>query len=232
MRASMMAEWLRDRYPEEITIVIQHWFDNLTVDDDGFAITLNFGNQPEPLYIPFDAITTFVDPSVEFGLKFETQAEDDEDDDEERADSKRPRPKPQSRRGGQPRQVPQVAPCARLRPAPSCGPDGQGTDEQERGARGRGDGGAGLDARIIEPGPSRTAEEAAAACGCALDQIVKSLIFQGESGRIYLFLTAGGNRLDPARAAALAGEPLGRADADTVRARPASPSAGSRRWAI
>ncbi len=75
----------------------------------------------------------------------------------------------------------------------------------------------GLDARIIEPGPSRTAEEAAAACGCALDQIVKSLIFQGESGAIYLFLTAGGNRLDAERAAGLAGESLGRADAETVR---------------
>jgi prolyl-tRNA editing enzyme YbaK/EbsC (Cys-tRNA(Pro) deacylase) len=71
---------------------------------------------------------------------------------------------------------------------------------------------------IHEPGPARTAEEAAAACGCALDQIVKSLIFRGESGRLYLFLTAGGNRVDPAKAADLAGEPLGRADAETVRA--------------
>ncbi|MCC5989581.1 MAG: YbaK/EbsC family protein [Pararhodobacter sp.] len=76
---------------------------------------------------------------------------------------------------------------------------------------------AGLKADIFEPGPSRTAEEAAAACGCVLDQIVKSLIFKGESGRLYLFLTAGGNRLDPARAAELAGEELFRADADTVR---------------
>ena len=76
---------------------------------------------------------------------------------------------------------------------------------------------SGLDARIIEPGPSRTAEEAAAACGCELDQIVKSLIFQGESGQIYLFLTAGGKRLDAARAAEVAGETLGRADAETVR---------------
>jgi uncharacterized protein len=81
-----MADWLRDRYHDEITIVIQHWFDNLAVDEDGFAITLNFGNQPEPLYIPFDAITTFVDPSVEFGLKFETQIDKDEEDDEEEAD--------------------------------------------------------------------------------------------------------------------------------------------------
>lgn len=76
---------------------------------------------------------------------------------------------------------------------------------------------SGLDARILEPGPSRTAADAAAAVGCALDQIAKSLIFQGESGRIYLFLTAGGNRLDPEKAGDCAGEALMRADAATVR---------------
>lgn len=76
-----MADWLRRRYPDEITIVIQHWYENLEVDENGFAITLNFGNQPEPLYIPFDAITTFVDPSVEFGLKFEIHLDDDGDHD-------------------------------------------------------------------------------------------------------------------------------------------------------
>lgn len=78
-----MADWLRARYPDEITIVIQHWFENLAVDEHGFAITLNFGNQPEPLYIPFDAVSTFVDPSVEFGLKFETHLDDDDDDEDE-----------------------------------------------------------------------------------------------------------------------------------------------------
>ncbi len=61
-----IAEWLRNRYPDEITVVIQHWFDNLEVTDKGFSITLNFGDVPEPLYIPYDAISTFVDPSVEF----------------------------------------------------------------------------------------------------------------------------------------------------------------------
>ena len=77
---------------------------------------------------------------------------------------------------------------------------------------------AGLEARILAPGPSRTAEAAAAACGCALDQIVKSLVFQGASGTLYLFLTAGGNRVDMDRAAAVAGETLERADAARVRA--------------
>lgn len=73
-----IADWLSDRYPNEMTVVIQHWFDNLDVTDEGFTITLNFGENPETLYIPYDAIQTFVDPSVEFGLRFETQAEDDD----------------------------------------------------------------------------------------------------------------------------------------------------------
>ena len=72
-----ISEWLRKRYPEEMTIVIQHWFDGLNVKEDGFDITLNFGDQPESLVVPFIAILTFVDPSVEFGLRFE-QNEDDE----------------------------------------------------------------------------------------------------------------------------------------------------------
>ena len=77
-----IADWLSDRYPDEMTVVMQHWFDNLTVTDEGFAITLNFGDNPEALYIPYDAIKTFVDPSVEFGLRFETQGEDAEEADE------------------------------------------------------------------------------------------------------------------------------------------------------
>ncbi|WP_299075161.1 ClpXP protease specificity-enhancing factor SspB [uncultured Ruegeria sp.] len=75
-----IADWLRERYPEEMTIVVQHWFDNLDVGDDGFAITLNFGDKPEPLYVPYEAIKTFVDPSVEFGLRFESP-EDEADED-------------------------------------------------------------------------------------------------------------------------------------------------------
>jgi hypothetical protein len=76
-----IADWLRDRYPSEMTLVIQHWFDNLNVFDDHFTITLNFGNNPEPLVIPFDSIKTFVDPSVEFGLRFEDPQDDDDLDD-------------------------------------------------------------------------------------------------------------------------------------------------------
>lgn len=73
-----LADWLRDRYPSEMTVVMQHWYDALEVTDDGFSVTLNFGDAPERLYVPYDAIKTFVDPSVEFGLRFETQEVDEE----------------------------------------------------------------------------------------------------------------------------------------------------------
>ncbi len=92
-----IADWLRARYPEEMTIVIQHWYEGLDVDDDGFSITLNFGNNPEPMVIPFDAVRTFVDPSVEFGLRFEThedEDEDSEDDDPDDADGADPAARP------------------------------------------------------------------------------------------------------------------------------------------
>ena len=75
-----IADWLSDRYPDEMTIVVQHWFDNLKVTDSGFSITLNFGDNPEPLYIPFMALRTFVDPSVEFGLRFEQSDEEETKD--------------------------------------------------------------------------------------------------------------------------------------------------------
>ncbi|TRD15701.1 SspB family protein [Palleronia caenipelagi] len=75
-----IADWLSDRYPDEMTVVMQHWYDNLLVEEDGFYVTLNFGDSPEPLYIPFEAIRTFVDPSVEFGLRFEQPQDDDDED--------------------------------------------------------------------------------------------------------------------------------------------------------
>src|SRR6056297_3798241 len=75
-----LADWLHDRYPSEMTVVMQHWFDDLEVTDDGFSVTLNFGDTPEHLYVPYDSIQTFVDPSVEFGLRFETQDEDEPTD--------------------------------------------------------------------------------------------------------------------------------------------------------
>lgn len=71
-----IADWLHDRYPDEMTIVIQHWFEALEVTEVGFSVTLNFGDSPENLSIPYDSIKTFVDPSVEFGLRFEVSEDD------------------------------------------------------------------------------------------------------------------------------------------------------------
>jgi uncharacterized protein len=66
-----MSERLRGQYPEEMTVILQHQFWDLTVSDVGFDVGLSFGGITERLSIPFDAITAFVDPSVQFGLQFE-----------------------------------------------------------------------------------------------------------------------------------------------------------------
>lgn len=102
-----LADWLKDRYPAEMTVVIQHWFDNLVVHEDGFSITLNFGDQPEPIQIPFDAIQTFVDPSVEFGLRFENQ-DMDEIEEETEADETEPSAEATETSDEEPRQEAEV----------------------------------------------------------------------------------------------------------------------------
>jgi hypothetical protein len=76
---------LKQKYPEEMTIVLQHQFSNLTVTDDRFEVTLSFGNVPERLTVPFRAVRVFFDPSVPYGLQFETS------DGKEAAASREPR---------------------------------------------------------------------------------------------------------------------------------------------
>ncbi len=78
---------------------------------------------------------------------------------------------------------------------------------------------AGVETDVLEmPGETRTAADAAREAGCEIDQIAKSIIFRGETtGNPVLFITAGGNQVDADKASALAGEPLGRADAAFVR---------------
>jgi prolyl-tRNA editing enzyme YbaK/EbsC (Cys-tRNA(Pro) deacylase) len=73
--------------------------------------------------------------------------------------------------------------------------------------------------RVIETGQATTAKAAADSLGCAVDQIAKSILFEGEmTAQLYLFLTAGARRVDLDRAALLAGEPLGKTDAARIRA--------------
>jgi|SRR6185437_13451966 hypothetical protein len=67
-------EYLRTKYPQEMTIVLEHQFWELSVAEDAFAVTLSFQNRPERITVPFVAITAFADPSVKFGLQFQDGA--------------------------------------------------------------------------------------------------------------------------------------------------------------
>lgn len=80
---------LREKYPQEMTIVLQHQFWDLNITEHTFEVGLSFSGVPERLLIPFDALTGFFDPSVQFGLKFDGQ-----DDDEEEATEAPPSPQP------------------------------------------------------------------------------------------------------------------------------------------
>ena len=66
---------LREKYPQEMTIVLQHQFWDLIISEQHFEVGLSFSGVPEKLVVPFDAVTGFFDPSVQFGLKFEVQDE-------------------------------------------------------------------------------------------------------------------------------------------------------------
>lgn len=65
-----LSQTLTNKYPKEMTIVLQYQFQELSVDSQGFSVVLSFNGVKESIYIPFTAITTFADPSVQFGLQF------------------------------------------------------------------------------------------------------------------------------------------------------------------
>jgi hypothetical protein len=70
-----ISQGLREKYPEEMTIVLQHQFWDLSVTEHNIEVGLSFSGVPEKLVIPFDAVSGFFDPSVQFGLKFEQSKE-------------------------------------------------------------------------------------------------------------------------------------------------------------
>ncbi len=72
---------LREQYPKEMTIVLQYQYYGLVVTESGFSVTLSFNNIKERLTVPFGAITTFADPSVNFALQFQTLEDGEEEDD-------------------------------------------------------------------------------------------------------------------------------------------------------
>ena len=73
-----LSDRLRAQYPDEMTIILQHQFWDLKVNEEGFEVGLSFGGVPERLSVPFEAINGFFDPSVQFGLQFEEVTEGEE----------------------------------------------------------------------------------------------------------------------------------------------------------
>ena len=73
---------LKEQYPERMTIVLQHQFEGLKVTDDGFEVVLWFKSKESHLVVPFDAVTSFADPSTQFGLRFEPQDDDNDESDD------------------------------------------------------------------------------------------------------------------------------------------------------
>ncbi len=92
---------IRSRFPDEMSIILQHEFWDLVVTQDDFEVSLNFSRKPERLTVPFDAITGFTDPSVPFGFKLEPRV---------------------SEQATEPKSPPAAAPVRRSEPAPSAAP--------------------------------------------------------------------------------------------------------------
>ena len=84
---------LTERFPDEMTIVLQHRFWDLKVDKDAFSVGLSFGGVPSTLHVPFAAVTDFVDPAVDFSLKFQANgADEDAHEEHEEATNDAPQP--------------------------------------------------------------------------------------------------------------------------------------------
>ena len=79
----LIPKHLVERFPDEMTIVIQHRFWDLKVADDAFSVGLSFGGVPSTLVVPFSAVTDFVDPAVDFSLKFHANAPDEHEEHDE-----------------------------------------------------------------------------------------------------------------------------------------------------
>ncbi len=111
-----MSDRLRTQYPEEMTIILQHQFWDLAVNEHGFEVGLSFGGIPEKLSIPFEAINGFFDPSVQFGLQFEEVAEGEDTRSEPAIGQENSADKKKRRPASVPN-VPDVSPAAPPPPA-------------------------------------------------------------------------------------------------------------------
>ena len=116
-----ISDRLREQYPEEMTIVLQHQFWDLNVSEEGFEVGLAFKGVPERLVVPFAALKGFFDPSVQFALQFETIASEGAETPGEAAAAPQPRAEADAkpRRDRAPKQTPSHA-AARAPSRPRC----------------------------------------------------------------------------------------------------------------
>jgi hypothetical protein len=106
-----LSERMREQYPESMTVVLQHQFWDLTVTDEAFEVGLSFGGVPERIMVPFDALTAFFDPAVQFGLQFETMESKAADDADPVVKNQEPAPgKPEALPAPEPEPEPDHAP--------------------------------------------------------------------------------------------------------------------------
>jgi uncharacterized protein len=118
-----ISDRLRAQYPEEMTVILQHQFWDLTVSDSAFEVGLSFGGIPEKLTVPFEAINGFFDPSVQFGLQFEDAGEGEETQavptvTQDKAAGKRPRGPAAARSPALAASDKETAPAAAPQPIP------------------------------------------------------------------------------------------------------------------
>jgi hypothetical protein len=113
---------LRTQYPEDMTIVLQHQFWDLIVSEQGFEVGLSFNGVPERLIVPFDAVKGFFDPSVQFGLQFETTPESAPVE-EPAAEPEKKKPRGKKTPAVVEAEKPEPAPAAGREAAPAPEPD-------------------------------------------------------------------------------------------------------------
>jgi hypothetical protein len=131
----VLSKRLKDKYPHEMTIVLQHRFWDLAVGEDGFEVKLTFDGIPERLVVPFGAIRVFFDPSVRYGLQFE-----DPDAEPEGGESGETRPRfgarsaPERGNGARPATLRSTAPKKPRVPRKGKAEKADKSDKSERGA--------------------------------------------------------------------------------------------------
>lgn len=132
-----LSKLMREKYPEEMTIILQHQFWDLIVSDTAFEVGLSFGGVPERLVVPFSALKGFFDPSVKFGLQFEL-AVPEEDTEHDAASDEAPRPMGASFAGPKPSRGAASEPAlASAQGTPATGEDnGEAKSEEERPSTG------------------------------------------------------------------------------------------------